>query len=310
MKGVKYMISFERVDLREKEKYDAYLKHCDGRGCEYSFVNLFLWGRQKTAFLRDHLVLFSQFNRRTVYPFPIGPGDKREILDTVMEDAHQRGIPCYISSLTREDCDLLESLYPGRFRFHLDRDSFDYIYSIEDLAELKGRKFQKKRNFVNRFQEEHPNAQILPLDEKTRAAAYCMLQKWYEDRLKMDPTRDFHLERIAMDRAFAFQNQLGLEGIVMVDGGEILAFTMGSFLSDDTFDVHFEKAREDIQGAYNAINRAFARHLRDKYPQLKWLNREDDMGLEGLRKAKLSYNPDHLCEKYWAKLWEEEEDEI
>ena len=137
-----------------------------------------------------------------------------------------------------------------------------------------------------------------------------MLQKWYEDRLKMDPTRDFHLERIAMDRAFAFQNQLGLEGIVMVDGGEILAFTMGSFLSDDTFDVHFEKAREDIQGAYNAINRAFARHLRDKYPQLKWLNREDDMGLEGLRKAKLSYNPDHLCEKYWAKLWEEEEDEI
>ena len=304
------MISFERVDLHEKEKYDAYLKHCSGRGCEYSFVNLFLWGRQKTAFLRDHLVLFSQFNRQAVYPFPIGSGDKGEILDAIMEDAHQRGIPCYISSLTREDCDLLESLYPGRFRFHLDRDSFDYIYSIEDLAELKGRKFQKKRNFVNRFHQDHPHAQILPLDEKTRAAAFCMLQKWYEDRLKLDPTRDFHLERIAMDRAFAFQQQLGLEGIVLVDGGEVLAFTMGSFLHDDTFDVHFEKAREDVQGAYNAINQAFARHLREKYPQLKWLNREDDMGLEGLRKAKLSYNPDHLCEKYWAKLWEAEEDEI
>ena len=93
-----------------------------------------------------------------------------------------------------------------------------------------------------------------------------------------------------------------------MEDGEILAFTMGSFLNDDTFDVHFEKAREDVQGAYNAINQAFARHLREKYPQLKWLNREDDMGLEGLRKAKLSYNPDHLNEKFWARLWEEEDD--
>lgn len=302
------MIPFERVNLHDKEKYEAYLTHCRNRGCEYSFVNLFLWGRQKAAFLRDHLVLFSQFDRRTVYPFPIGEGEKRDVLDAIMADAHERGIPCYLSSLTAADCDLLESLYPGRFRFHSDRDSFDYIYAIDDLAELKGRKFQKKRNFVNRFQEEHPNVQILPLDEKTRAAAFCMLQNWYANRLEMDPTQDFHLEKLATERAFAFQQQLGLEGIVMVDNGEILAFAMGSFLSDDTFDVHFEKAREDVQGAYNAINRAFARHLREKYPQLKWLNREDDMGLEGLRKAKLSYNPDHLCEKYWARLWEEEDE--
>ena len=111
-----------------------------------------------------------------------------------------------------------------------------------------------------------------------------------------------------MDRAFAFQNQLGLEGIVMVDGGEILAFTMGSFLSDDTFDVHFEKAREDIQGAYNAINCHFARYLRLKYPDVNYMNREDDMGIEGLRKAKLSYCPDHMVEKSWALLREDSDD--
>ena len=305
---MKHVISFERVNLHEKEKYNAYLMHCHNRGCEYSFVNLFLWGRQKAAFLRDHLVLFSQFDRRMVYPFPVGDGDKRAVLDTIIADAHERGIPCYLSSLTAADCDLLETLYPGQFRFHSDRDSFDYIYAIDDLADLKGRKFQKKRNFVNRFLEEHPNVQILPLDEKTRAPAFCMLQNWYANRLKMDPNQDFHLEKLATERAFAFQQQLGLEGVVMVDNGEILAFSMGSFLTDDTFDVHFEKAREDVQGAYNAINQAFARHLREKYPQLKWLNREDDMGLEGLRKAKLSYNPDHLCEKYWARLWEEEDE--
>jgi len=302
------MIPFERLDLNQKEKYDRYFSRLENRGCEYSFVNQFLWGRQKAAFINNHLVLFSQYNRRSVYPYPIGTGDIRPALDAIIGDAHARGIPCYLSSMSKADCEQLESLYPGMFRFHLDRDSFDYIYAIDDLADLKGRKFQKKRNHANRFDAEHPNARILPLDETTRAAAFCLVQKWYRHREQIDPLNDFHLEKVALERAFAFQQQLGLEGVVLVEGDEMLAFAMGSFLTPDTFDIHFEKAREDIPGAYNAINREFARYLRTKYPQLKWLNREDDMGLEGLRKAKLSYNPDHLIEKYWVRLWEEEDE--
>ncbi len=95
---------------------------------------------------------------------------------------------------------------------------------------------------------------------------------------------------------------------MLVENGEAIAFALGSRLNQDTFDIHFEKAREDMDGAYAAINRAFARYLREKYPALRWLNREDDLGLEGLRKAKLSYNPDHLVEKYWARLWEAEDE--
>ena len=302
------MIPFERLDLHEKARYDALLMHCGRRGCEYSFVNKFLWGRQKAAFLNDQLVFFSQFDRRSIYPFPIGPGDLKPALDAVIQDAKDRGIPCYIVGMTEQDCTLLESLYPGQFRFHLDRDSFDYVYSIDDLAELKGRKFQKKRNHLNRFLMEHPNYQTLELDEHTRSAAYCMLQNWYSNRAVVDPTMDFHLEKLALDRAFAFQKQLQLEGVVLMENDQLLAFAMGSFLNEDTFDIHFEKAREDIPGAYNAINREFARYLRNKYPQLKWLNREDDLGLEGLRKAKLGYNPDHMIEKYWARLWEDEDE--
>ena len=210
--------------------------------------------------------------------------------------------------MTKDDCDTLEALYPGRFRFHSDRDSFDYVYSIEDLAQLKGRKFQKKRNHLNRFLQEHTDWQVLPLDEATQAKAYCMLQQWYAHRAELDPTMDFHLEKLALDRAFAFRTQLDMEGIVVMEKGEILAFAMGSRLSPDTFDIHFEKAREDIQGSYNIINREFARYLQAKYPEVKWLNREDDVGLEGLRSAKLSYNPDRLLEKYWARLWEDEDE--
>ena len=302
------MIPFEKLDLHQKEKYEACLAHLGSHGCEYGFVNKFLWGRQKAAFLDGYLVVFAQFDRKSVYLFPIGTGELKPVLDAIICDARERGIPCYLSSLTKEECGLLESLYPGKFRFHLDRDSFDYVYDINDLADLKGRKFQKKRNHANRFDAEHPDFRILPLDEQTRAGAYCMLQQWYKNREQTDPLNDFHLEKLATDRAFAFQQQLDLEGIVLMDGEEMLAFTMGSFLTEDTMDIHFEKAREDVPGAYNAINREFARYLRSKYPQLKWLNREDDVGLEGLRKAKLSYNPHHFNEKYWARLWEDEDE--
>lgn len=302
------MIDFQRMDLSQKPLYDQYLMHCGNRGCEYSFVNKFLWGRQKAAFVDNYLVCFSQFDRRSVYPFPIGEGDPKPVLDAIIHDARARGIPCCITGMTENDTALLETLYPSAFRFYTDRDEFDYVYAIDDLADLKGRKFQKKRNHMNKFQQNHPEFQVLPLDEKTRAAAFCFANAWYQYRQMQDPHMDFHLEKIALERAFAFQSQLELEGIVLVEDGQILGFAMGSRLSENTFDIHFEKAREDVDGAYAATNREFARYLREKYPEVRYLNREDDMGIEGLRKAKLSYNPEVLLEKHWARLWEDEDE--
>lgn len=302
------MINFQRLDLSQKGRYDAYLRSEQERGCEYSFVNLFLWGRQKAAFAGDRLVLFSQFDRRSVYPFPVGPGELKPVIDAIIRDAGKRGVPCCITSITEADRAALETLYPGRFRFYTDRDGFDYIYAIDDLAELKGRKFQKKRNHIHRFEESHPNWRVVPLDRSNQMAVYNMLGRWYQERLEADPHRDYHLEQLAMQRAFTFYHLLDLEGLVLMDGEEILAFTMGSRLRDDTFDIHFEKALDSADGAYPTINREFARYLREKYPEVRWLNREDDLGLEGLRKAKLSYCPDHMVEKCWARLWEDEDE--
>ena len=114
------------------------------------------------------------------------------------------------------------------------------------------------------------------------------------------------MELVALNRAFAHWQELGMEGLVMYVGEQVVAMTMGSRLGDDAVDVHFEKADLDYPGAYAVINRAFARHIREKYPQVKFLNREDDMGIEGLRKAKLSYYPHHMVEKCWAHLMTEE----
>ena len=110
------------------------------------------------------------------------------------------------------DREELETWFPGMFLLKPTRNGSDYVYAIDDLADLKGRKFQKKRNHMNKFQQNHPEFQVLPLDEKTRAAAFCFANAWYQYRQMLDPHMDFHLEKIALERAFAFQSQLELEG--------------------------------------------------------------------------------------------------
>lgn len=302
------MLDFQKIDLSDPERYNAYLMHCGERGCEYSLVNLYLWGRQRVAFSDGCMALFSQFERRSVYPFPIGNGDVGAVLDAIVHDAQERGLECRLTSMTAADCALLEERYPGQFRFHPDRDSCDYIYDIHNLADLPGRKYQRKRNHLNRFRKEHPACSIAPIDRAILPDVEQMVQRWHESRCTPDGKDEYHMERVALHRAFEKWEELGLEGVVLLENGVILAMAAGSFLTDETFDIHFEKALEEVDGAYAAINQGFAAYLRDKYPALRYLNREDDLGLPGLRKAKLSYYPERLVVKFWANLWEDDDD--
>ena len=298
------MLSFLPLKPENKAMYDKYLLHCGERGCEYNFANLFLWGRQKAVIHQGNLAFFCQFNRRSVYLFPLGE-DLKPTLDAIIGDARKRGIPCRLTSLTQQDREKLENWYPNQFYFQPDRDSFDYVYSIDALAELKGKKLQRKRNHCNRFRLLHPGCTAVPITDENTPQVCQMLENWYAARKAADPTASFYLEKVAITKALGNRQALGMEGLVLQDKGRIIAMTMGSLLSEHTFDVHFEKAAEGYDGAYSVINQEFARYLKEKYPQLQWLNREDDMGLEGLRKAKLSYCPDRLVEKYWACLKEE-----
>ena len=304
-KGSDNMLDFHRLKLSQKEDYERILFACPPRGCEYSFTNLYLWGRQQAAFVNGCVAFFSHFYGRSVYPYPIGPGDKRAVIEEILRDARERGIPCRITGMTDADRAELESWFPEKFTLRTDRDGFDYVYAVDDLADLKGRKFQKKRNHFNRFRAEHPNYEVQPLTVCNMALAQHMVNDWFRIRMKEDPLGDYMLENIALARAFQNYDGLNMEGIVLMDGGQVLAVTMGSRMGPDTFDIHFEKAREDVEGAYNAVNCEFARYLRLKHPEVQYLDREDDMGLEGLRKAKLSYNPHHMVEKHWAYSMED-----
>ena len=299
------MIPFQRVSLDHKAAYESILMSAPERGCEYSFANLYLWGRQEIAFIHGCVAFFSHFYGKTVYPYPIGGGDKKAVIEAILEDAKERGIPVRISSITEADRAELEALFPGRFQLTPNRNGFDYVYDIDALADLRGKKLQKKRNHVNRFRADHPDYRVVSLDCKIRSLAAHMVNDWYMHRKQIDPHGDYLLENLALAKAFRDYDSLAMEGIALMDGDRILAVTMGTRLNENTYDIHFEKAREDVDGAYNAVNAEFARHLRLKHPEVRFLNREDDMGLEGLRKAKLSYYPDHLAEKYRAYLTEE-----
>ena len=299
------MIPFHKITLADKAEYESILMNCPERGCEYSFCNLYLWGRQEIAFRHGCVVFFSHFYGRSLYPYPIGNGDKRAVIGEILHDAQMRGIPCRISGMTNADREELETLFPGKFHIISSRDSFDYLYETDALADLRGKKLQKKRNHVNKFRAVHPDCQVKPLNCQTLPLAKHMVNEWFRKRIQSDPEGNYLLENIALVRAFRDYEALGLEGIVLMEGEEVFAVTMGSRLSENTFDIHFEKAREDVDGAYNAVNCEFARYLRLKFPEIQFLNREDDMGIEGLRKAKLSYYPARMVEKHFAYLTEE-----
>ena len=301
------MLQFQKITPAMREEMAHFLLPLQ-KGCEYAFTNLFLWGRQRATFVNGFLVLFSQFDRRAVYPFPAGDGDIRPVLDAIIHDAQARGIPCCITGMNADNKAVLQQLYPGKFRFQCDRSSFDYVYRIDDLADLKGRRYQKKRNHIHRFHSLFPDAYTVPLSGANLPAVREMAAQWFRAREEKDPTGSYVLEKVALERAFTHYEALALDGLVLMDGDRVLAFTMASRLSEDTMDIHFEKALEDADGAYPAINQAFAQYLREKYPAVQHLDREEDMGIEGLRKAKMSYYPEFLTEKCWARLWEESDE--
>ena len=197
----------------------------------------------------------------------------------------------------------LEALYPGQFRFTENRASFDYLYDINRLADLGGKKLQSKRNHCNRFQQDHPDWSVEVVTAENLQRCRDMAEVWYEQYDgETSEEHDFRIEKIALGRAFDDYEALGMEGLMLLADGAVAAFTMGNRIQADTFDVNFEKAFAGINGAYPMINREFARYIREKHPDVVYLNREDDMGLPGLRKAKESYHPDILLCKATAEL--------
>ncbi len=286
------MIDFKPISYKDKAIFDKYLPDGIERGCEFTFSNLYAWGNQAFAEVSGHIALFSQFGKYRIYPYPIGEGDKRTVIDALIEDSAERGIPLVISGVTVEGVKTLEALYPGKFEFKYNDGSYDYVYEIDALATLKGRKLHGKRGHIKKFEEAHPDYKTEEMSENALPRVKKFVDLWYKKRAE-EGLDDYGLEKEAISKALDAFVPLSLDGIILSVGDEIAAVTLGSIMTEDTFDVQYEKALWNTQGAYPTVNREFARFIKKKYPDIKYLDREEDMGIEGLRKAKESYQPHH-----------------
>ena len=242
---------------------------------------------------KNHLCQRLTYKGSLQYIFPAGCGEKKPVLDKLWEDARAQGKPFVVRSLTKETKAVMELLYPGKFTYESVRNAFDYLYEIETLCQLAGKKYQAKRNHINRFVENFPNWRTEEVTPNNLHICRELAAKWYESH------PDSEADSRAMEKAFDHFEELGFEGILLYGDREPVGFSMGNRISTDTFDVNFEKSFAHIQGAYPLVNREFARFIHAKYPEVRYLNREEDMGLENLRKAKESYHP-ILLEKFIA----------
>lgn len=299
------MIEFRPPELTDRLWAEPLLQEENGLACQYNFANLYLWSRafcQTAARLEGRILVRVQCREKGCSLYPTGHGPIGPALEALHEAAVRSGAPLTLMGVTAEQRDRLEEAFPGRFEFTPDRDAYDYIYSIDRLADLGGKKLHAKRNHIHRFDQRFPDWMFEPITDGNVRECVALEMAWTADYHHDEPgANTVHEESVAVIEALYQREALGLEGGLIRAGGEVVAFSLGSFTTPECFDVHFEKAKGEIQGSYAVINREMARMIRRKYPAVKWINREDDLGLEGLRKAKLSYYPDILLEKFIAR---------
>ena len=307
------MIDWRDITLEDKARIEDKICASGCHGADYGFANLFIWRkayRPKIAFCDNRLLVgMPQWN---VYAYPKGDGDVKNSIELLLDEAHSLGNKLRIRGLTDKTLEEFLPLYGDRFEIIEDRDNADYIYTSAKLCDLPGRHLSSKRNHIKHFERNGPwefhkiaagSCGVFTSCEdgtcgrlSSIAEAKAFVDEFYKE--KNDP--DLADEAGAIEEMFEHYETLGFLGGMLYQNGEPVAFTAGTKLDDEVFDTHFEKALPGVEGAYTMVNREFARLVRAEYPDIVAFNREEDMGIEGLRKAKLSYHPDILLMKYFA----------
>lgn len=287
---------FKRPELEDKELISYYFAKAPGRSCERTFVNVYLWSRHykvKFAVIEDALV-FRDEGDGFAFSYPAGKDEAvKKALEALMEYCRERKCPFRLYNVTEEHFAQLCGWFPVRFQIRYDRDAADYVYETEKLATLAGKKLHGKRNHINKFKALYPDWSYESLNDDNVEECFQMALKW-RNQNGCDDDAEKNAEMCVTLNSLRLYKELGLRGGVLKIGEKIAAFSVGEPLCSDTFVVHIEKAFPDIEGAYPMINQQFVLHECMDYT---YVNREEDTGAEGLRKAKLSYRPVFMVEK-------------
>lgn len=296
------MIEFKKLTLADKPLIDRYFKEAQPRNSEGSFTNLFIWRdcyEVQWAIVDGLLVIKPGQKEESWVLQPYGDYtacDLRQVFAKLDAYFFQQGQPFIMRAITEPFAQMLKANYPGLFYLEEERDLADYMYLGDDLRELKGRKYHSKRNHLSNFRKNHPNYVYEAMNMEMTEEVWAFLEKWcHQKACNGSLDSGLNCEKKAIREALNHFGELDYKGAVIRLEGEIAAFTLGEKLNDNTVVVHVEKANGDITGLYSAINQEFLLH---EWPDIQYVNREEDTGAEGLRKAKMSYHPIELVTKY------------
>ena len=289
-------MDFKKVTLDDLPEIQNCVFAGECRACDFSAVNLFIWQciYKNEICIEDGFLFRRSLSEKGVpkYTFPIGNGNVGRALDKISADAANFSAPLCFSGLTDSQTEILSAHFENRaFNFTPRRDRADYIYSAEKLATLSGKKYHSKRNFINRFNQNYGSrAEIAPITPADIPEVSEYSRIWCEAN-GCRHGNGLEEEACAISTALKNWKDLNLTGALLRLDGRVCAFNFASPLTADTADVHVEKADDSIEGAYAVINNALAKML---LPNYVYINREEDLGLPGLRQAKESYRPEIL----------------
>jgi len=290
---------FKDIDIDCKNILDKYFNLVDYEACEYCFTTLYMWkDLYKTKYYveEDFAIVAGEYENKGFIILPLASKENmNKAFDFIIKNFEKENKQIHLKAIDKEVAEYLKNIYGERFEYIEERNNFDYIYEGESLRTLSGRKNQKKRNHLNSFIKEYGNrVGYKKLEEVDFDECINLLKDWSEDK---EDSIELDSEFKAINRIFKnykkLKNTLKISGIYI--DSKLEAFSIGEMLNDNMAVIHVEKANADIRGLYPYINQQF---LLNEFSDVEFVNREEDLGIEGLRKAKLSYHPVKFAEKY------------
>ena len=293
------LMDFKKIELSDQEIIKPFIQQEKFNISDISFANLFLWKNAREiayCIIEDCLVIQTTYTgKRPYYFFPIGSGNKLLASQTLLEFCRSKQETLEFHSLESASLDFLKTHF--KLEFFLNRDRSDYVYSIAELIALAGRKYHKKKNHLNKFLQTYPDYVYEPISVHNAEEIIATYELWFNQNSNI--TLGLQNEKNGISDALRHWNMLDLQGGVIRVENKIVAFSFGERINEEMAVIHIEKADPNISGAYQIINQQL---LKNAFADLKYANREEDLGIEGLRRAKMSYNPVFLVDKYEAVI--------
>lgn len=297
------------MDREQYSKLQKILFEKDGRASEDCALSLYAWSEKYGYELesREGVPCLKKANLgRWQFPLTADPEAAALAISGLLSESEAKGEKLIMDRITPEQLDIMREKFPGRFTYTENEDDFDYIYRITDLATFAGRKYSAKRNHINRFLAEYGDDwRAEAISAANAATCRHFAEKWYAKRdvpeLQGVETETLEYERDAFMDVLENMDELKAEGLVIIAGGECIALAVGARISAHAADVVIEKANNAVQGAYPLIQREFAAYMHRRYPELELINRENDLGIAGMRRSKLSLYPCEILKKYTAE---------